>query len=185
MACKCFFETRKASVCSESSARLIKLSECRRDINDHLQACHLGQLRGKKLHKIKLAENMTLLQGQRPEESNQQEDEPYRLAKRMAAINLATVTSTPATTPPQPKANAFISDWTLGCRSGTETKSSGDDEAAESTSEFAMTWKLTADHSVKLAVEAVTNKEKSQKANVGKGEFPIAKNDKRVQVGQY
>ena len=31
-----------------------------------------------KLHKIKLAENMTLLQGQRPEESNQQEDEPYR-----------------------------------------------------------------------------------------------------------
>ena len=31
-----------------------------------------------KLHKIKLAENTTLLQGQRPEESNQQEDEPYR-----------------------------------------------------------------------------------------------------------
>ena len=46
MACKCFFETREASVCSESSARLIKLSECRGDINDHLQACHLGQLRG-------------------------------------------------------------------------------------------------------------------------------------------
>ena len=39
-------ETREASVCSESSARLIKLSECRGDINDHLQAFHLGQLRG-------------------------------------------------------------------------------------------------------------------------------------------
>ena len=31
-----------------------------------------------KLHKIKLAKNMTLLQGQRPEERNQQEGEPYR-----------------------------------------------------------------------------------------------------------
>ncbi|RMX47814.1 hypothetical protein pdam_00008525 [Pocillopora damicornis] len=38
MACKCFFETREASVCGESSAR--------GDISDHLQACHLGQLRG-------------------------------------------------------------------------------------------------------------------------------------------
>lgn len=47
MACKCFFETRKASVCSESSARMIKLSECTGDISDHLQACHIGQLRGK------------------------------------------------------------------------------------------------------------------------------------------
>ena len=46
MACKCFFETREASVCSESSARLIKLSECTGDISDHLRACHLGQLRG-------------------------------------------------------------------------------------------------------------------------------------------
>ena len=46
MACKCFFETREASVCSQSYVRLIKLSECRGDINDHLQACHLGQLRG-------------------------------------------------------------------------------------------------------------------------------------------
>ena len=42
MACKCFFETREASVFRESSARLIKLSECRGDINDHLQACYLG-----------------------------------------------------------------------------------------------------------------------------------------------
>lgn len=56
----------------------------------------------------------------------------------MAVINLATVTSTPAATPPRPKANAFTSDWTLGCRSGTDSQSSGDDEAAESTSEFAM-----------------------------------------------
>ena len=46
MACKYFLETREASVCGESSARLIKLSECRGDINDHLQAFHLGQLRG-------------------------------------------------------------------------------------------------------------------------------------------
>ncbi|CAH3161487.1 unnamed protein product [Pocillopora meandrina] len=81
---------------------------------------------------------MTLLQGQRPEESNQQENEPYRLAKRMAALNLATVTSTPAATPPRPKANAFTADWTLGCRSETNSQSSGDDEAAESTSELAM-----------------------------------------------
>ncbi|PFX33837.1 hypothetical protein AWC38_SpisGene1253 [Stylophora pistillata] len=81
---------------------------------------------------------LTLLQGQRPEESNQQEDEPYRLAERMAAINVATVTSTPAATPPRPKANAFTSDWTLGCRSGTDSQSSGDDEVAESTGEFAM-----------------------------------------------
>ncbi|PFX26437.1 hypothetical protein AWC38_SpisGene8914 [Stylophora pistillata] len=91
-----------------------------------------------KLHNIKLAENMTLLQGQRPEESNQQEEEPYRLAKRMAAISLTTVTSTPAATPPRPKANAFTSDWTLGSRSGTDNQSSGDDEAAESISELAM-----------------------------------------------
>ena len=47
MACKRFFETREASVCSESSAGLTKFSECRSDIDDHLQACHLSQLRGK------------------------------------------------------------------------------------------------------------------------------------------
>ena len=56
----------------------------------------------------------------------------------MAALNLATVTSTPAATPPRPKANAFTADWTLGCRSETNSQSSGDDEAAESTSELAM-----------------------------------------------
>ena len=60
-----------------------------------------------------------------------------RLAKR-TALNLATVTSTPAATPPRPKANAFTADWTLGCRSETNSQSSGDDEAAESTSELAM-----------------------------------------------
>ena len=48
----------------------------------------------------------------------------------MAALNLATA--------PGPKANAFTADWTLGCRSETDSQSSGDDEAAESTSEFAM-----------------------------------------------
>ena len=43
-----FFETREASVCGESLARFKKLSECRgQDIDDHLKACHLGQLRGK------------------------------------------------------------------------------------------------------------------------------------------
>ena len=31
---------------SAFSARLLKLSECRGDINDHLQACHLGQFKG-------------------------------------------------------------------------------------------------------------------------------------------
>ena len=56
----------------------------------------------------------------------------------MAALNLATVTSTPAATPPRPKANALTADWTLGCRSETDSQSSGDDEAAESTSELAM-----------------------------------------------
>ena len=61
-----------------------------------------------------------------------------RLAKRMAALNLATVTSTPAATPPRPKANAFTADWTLGCRAETASQSSGDDEAAESTSELAI-----------------------------------------------
>ena len=45
-----------------------------------------------------------------------------RLAKRMAALNLATVTSTPAATPPRPKANAFTADWTLGCRSETNSQ---------------------------------------------------------------
>ena len=60
------------------------------------------------------------------------------LAKRMAALNLATVTSTPAVTPPRPKANALTADWTLGCRSETDSQSSGDDEAAESTSVLAM-----------------------------------------------
>ena len=32
------------------------------------------------------------------------------LAKQMAALNLTTVTSTPAATPPRPKANAFTAD---------------------------------------------------------------------------
>ena len=56
----------------------------------------------------------------------------------MAALNLATVTSTPAATPPRPKANALTADWTLGCRSETDSQSSRDEEAAESTSEIAM-----------------------------------------------
>ena len=41
MAGKCFSETREASFFSE-----VDKAECRGDINDHLQACHLGQLRG-------------------------------------------------------------------------------------------------------------------------------------------
>ena len=44
----------------------------------------------------------------------------------------------PAATPPPPKANAFTADWTLGCRSETDSQSPGDDEAAESTSELTM-----------------------------------------------
>ncbi|KAJ7381690.1 ARF7 effector protein C-terminus [Desmophyllum pertusum] len=46
MESKCLFETRGESVCSESSARLIKLSECRNNIDDQLQKWHLSQLKG-------------------------------------------------------------------------------------------------------------------------------------------
>ena len=45
--CKCLFETRGESICSESVARLIKLSECKGDIDDQLQTWHLSQLKGK------------------------------------------------------------------------------------------------------------------------------------------
>ena len=36
------------------------------------------------------------------------------------------------------ESNTFTADWTLGCRSETDSQSSGDDEAPESTSELAM-----------------------------------------------
>ena len=50
-----------------------------------------------------------------------------RLAKRMAALNLATVTSMPATNKAcrdaaSTEANAFTADWTLGCRSETNSQ---------------------------------------------------------------
>ena len=43
---KCLFETRGESVCSESAAKLIKLSECRDDVDDQLQTWHLSKFKG-------------------------------------------------------------------------------------------------------------------------------------------
>ena len=43
---KCLFETRGESVCSESVAKLIELSECRDNVDDQLQTWHLSQLKG-------------------------------------------------------------------------------------------------------------------------------------------
>lgn len=62
----------------------------------------------------------------------------HRLAKRIAAMNLAAVTSTPAVTPARPKTAALTAEWTLGCRSGPDSQSSEDDEVAESAGESAM-----------------------------------------------
>lgn len=46
MECKCLFETRGESVCSDSAVKLMKLSECRSNIDDQLQAWHLSQIQG-------------------------------------------------------------------------------------------------------------------------------------------
>ena len=47
MECKCLFETRGESVCSESNAcRLIKASKCRSNVDDQLHAWHLSHLKG-------------------------------------------------------------------------------------------------------------------------------------------
>ena len=46
MECKCLFETRGESVCSDPAVKLIKLSECRSNIDDQLQAWHLSQIQG-------------------------------------------------------------------------------------------------------------------------------------------
>ena len=43
---KSLFETRGESVCSESAAKLIKLFECRDNVDDYLQTLHLSQLKG-------------------------------------------------------------------------------------------------------------------------------------------
>ena len=49
MECKCLFEIRGESVCSESVATLTKLSECKNNIDDQLQKWHLSHLKGKVL----------------------------------------------------------------------------------------------------------------------------------------
>ena len=49
MGCKCLFEIRGESACSESVARLTKLSECKNNIDDQLQRWHLSHLKGKVL----------------------------------------------------------------------------------------------------------------------------------------
>ena len=56
----------------------------------------------------------------------------------MATINFAALTSTPAATPAPPKAATFTADWTPGCRSESDSQSSGEDEATVSTGELAM-----------------------------------------------
>ena len=43
---KCLLETRGESFCSESALNLVKLSDCRSDIDDQLQTWHLSELRG-------------------------------------------------------------------------------------------------------------------------------------------
>ena len=63
---------------------------------------------------------------------------PHRLAKRIAAMNLASVVSTPTVTPGRPNAAAYTAEGTSGCRSGQDSQSSEDDEVAESTGESAI-----------------------------------------------
>ena len=43
---KCLLETRGESVSSESAAKLMKLSECRDNVDDQLQTWHLSKLKG-------------------------------------------------------------------------------------------------------------------------------------------
>ena len=46
MECKCLFEIKKKSVCSESVARLTKLSESKNNINDQLPKWHVSRIKG-------------------------------------------------------------------------------------------------------------------------------------------
>ncbi len=47
MECKCLFQTRGESICSEPAVRLTKLSDCKNNVDDQLQTWHLSQLKGK------------------------------------------------------------------------------------------------------------------------------------------
>ena len=47
MECKCLFESRGESVCTESVAKLTKLSECKNNMDNQLQRWNLSQLKGK------------------------------------------------------------------------------------------------------------------------------------------
>ena len=55
-----------------------------------------------------------------------------RLAKRVAALNLATVMSTPNVTPAHPKSAVYTADWAPGCESGQDSQSSEDEDEARS-----------------------------------------------------
>lgn len=57
-----------------------------------------------------------------------------RLAKRIAALKLATVMSTPNVTPPHPKSAAYTADWA----SGRESQSSEDENEARSGAKVAI-----------------------------------------------
>jgi hypothetical protein len=61
-----------------------------------------------------------------------------RLAKRIATMNLAAVTSTPDVTPVQTKSAKSTAVWTLGCEAGPGSPSSEDDEIVEGSRESAM-----------------------------------------------
>lgn len=61
-----------------------------------------------------------------------------RLAKRIAAPNLATVMSTPAITPARPNSAAYNAEWTPGCGSRQDSQSSKDDDEAKSGAKVAI-----------------------------------------------
>ena len=53
-----------------------------------------------------------------------------RLAKRIAALKLATVMSTPNVTPTHPKSSTYTADWASGCKPGQDSQSSEDEDEA-------------------------------------------------------
>ena len=54
MECKCLFGTRGESICTDSDARLIKISDCRSNIDDQLQEYELILNRSGLPHKLSL-----------------------------------------------------------------------------------------------------------------------------------
>ena len=61
-----------------------------------------------------------------------------RLAKSIAALNLATVMSTPNVTPAHPKSAACTADWAPECESGQDSQSSEDEDEARSEAKVAI-----------------------------------------------